>query len=107
MPSPSSFAGRTKWMKFLLYRFRQNDHPSRASVEVTSAYLYTANTLPPILEAIQRAQVPSKLTNSFLQALHFKSTNNRAFINVWKGLGFLDGSSTPTEHYKAFRDKSI
>src|SRR5205085_588838 len=27
--------------------------------------------------------------------------------NVWKGLGFLDGSSTPTEHYKAFRDKSI
>jgi Family of unknown function (DUF5343) len=26
---------------------------------------------------------------------------------VWKGLGFLDGSSTPTEHYKAFRDKSV
>jgi hypothetical protein len=61
------------------------------SVEVTSAYLYTANTLPQILEAIQRAQVPPKFTNPFLQALGFKSTNDRAFINVWKGLGFLEG----------------
>ncbi|HVT93806.1 MAG TPA: hypothetical protein VHD76_13255 [Bryobacteraceae bacterium] len=38
-------------------------------VEVTSAYLYTANTLPQILEAIQKAQVPAKFTNTFLQAL--------------------------------------
>jgi uncharacterized protein DUF5343 len=76
-------------------------------MEVTSAYLYTVNTLPQILEAIQRAQVPAKFTNPFLQALGFKSTNDRAFINVWKGLGFLDGSSTPTENYKAFRDKSV
>jgi hypothetical protein len=76
-------------------------------VEVTSAYLYTANTLPKILEAMQRAQIPPKFTNAFLQALGFKSTNDRAFINVWKGLGFLDGSSTPTEHYKAFRDKAV
>jgi hypothetical protein len=76
-------------------------------VEVTSAYLYTVNDLPQILEAVQRAQVPPKFTNSFLQALGFKSTNDRAFINVWKGLGFLDGSSTPTESYKEFRDKSV
>lgn len=77
------------------------------SVEVTSAYLYVVNTLPKILESIQRAQVPPKFTNSFLQALGYKSTNDRSFINVWKGLGFLDGNSTPTEHYKQFRDKAI
>jgi hypothetical protein len=76
-------------------------------MNVTSAYLYTASTLPQILEAIQRAQVPPKFTNPFLQALGFKSTNDRAFINVWKGLGFLDGSSSPTESYKQFRDKAI
>jgi hypothetical protein len=76
-------------------------------MNVTTAYLYTVNTLPKILDAIQRAQVPGKFTNSFLQALGFKSTNDRAFINVWKGLGFLDGSSTPTESYKQFRDKSV
>lgn len=76
-------------------------------MEVTSAYLYVVNTLPNILEAVQRAQVPDKFTNPFLQALGFKSTNDRAFINVWKGLGFLDGSSTPTEHYRQFRDKAV
>jgi len=76
-------------------------------MNVTSAYLYIVNTLPRILEALQRAQVPPKFTNAFLQALGFKSTNDRAFINVWKGLGFLDGSSTPTESYKQFRDKAI
>lgn len=76
-------------------------------MNVTSAYLYTVNTLPKILEALQRAQVPPKFTNPFLQALGFKSTNDRAFINVWKGLGFLDGTSTPTESYKQFRDKAI
>ncbi len=76
-------------------------------MDVTSAYLYTVNTLPQILEAVQRAQVPPKFTNPFLQALGFKSTNDRAFINVWKGLGFLDGSSTPTESYKQFRDKAV
>ena len=51
-------------------------------MEVTSAYLYVVNTLPNILEAVQRAQVPDKFTNPFLQALGFKSTNDRAFINV-------------------------
>ena len=76
-------------------------------MNVTTAYLYTVNTLPQILDAIQRAQVPPKFTNPFLQALGFKSTNDRAFINVWKGLAFLDGSSTPTESYKLFRDKAI
>jgi hypothetical protein len=76
-------------------------------MNVTTAYLYTVNNVPQILEAIQRAQIPSKFTNPFLQALGFKSTNDRAFINVWKGLGFLDGSATPTENYKQFRDKTI
>lgn len=76
-------------------------------MNVTTAYLYTVSTLPQILDAVQRAQVPPKFTNPFLQALGFKSTNDRSFINVWKGLGFLDGSSTPTESYKQFRDKAI
>jgi hypothetical protein len=74
-------------------------------MEVTTAYLYVVNDLPQILDSIQKAQVPAKFTNAFLQALGYKSTNDRAFINVWKGLGFLDGSSVPTAHYREFRDK--
>lgn len=65
-------------------------------MEVTTAYLYVVNTLPQILESVQKAQVPEKFTHAFLQALGYKSTNDRAFINVWKGLGFLDGNSVPT-----------
>src|SRR4051795_1214196 len=76
-------------------------------MEVTSAYLYVSNTLPKILESLQKAQVPDKFTNAFLQALGHKSTNDRAFINVWKGLGFLDANATPTPSYREFRDKSI
>jgi hypothetical protein len=76
-------------------------------MEVTSAYLYVVNTLPQILESLQRAQVPERFTNAFLQALGHKSTNDRAFINVWKGLGFLDANATPTPSYKEFRDKAI
>src|ERR1035437_257593 len=74
-------------------------------MEVTSAYLYVVNTLPKILESMQKAQVPQKFTHAFLLALGHKSTNDRAFINVWKGLGFLDANSVPTESYKEFRDK--
>jgi len=73
-------------------------------MEVTSAYLYTTGDLPQKLAGIQKAQVPAKFTHSFLQALGFKSTNDRAFINVLKGLGFLDANATPTKAYKEFRD---
>jgi hypothetical protein len=51
-------------------------------MEVTNAYLYTVGNLPKILDAIQKAQVPEKFTHSFLKGLDFKSTNDRAFINV-------------------------
>jgi hypothetical protein len=76
-------------------------------MDVTNAYLYVSNSLPKILESIQRAQVPEKFTNSFLQALGHKSTNDRAFTNVWKGLGFLDANAVPTASYREFRDKSV
>ncbi len=73
-------------------------------MEVTSAYLYTTGDLPQMFAGIQKAQVPPKFTHGFLQALGFKSTNDRAFINVLKGLGFLDSNATPTKVYRDFRD---
>lgn len=67
--------------------------------------MYTVGDVPKMFEAIQKAQVPTRFTHQFLQTLGFKSTNDRAFINVLKGLGFLDSNSMPTESYKAYRDK--
>ena len=74
-------------------------------MNVTTAYMYTMGSLPAMFSAIQKAQVPSKFTHQFLMTLGFKSTNDRVFINVLKGLGFLDANSTPTKAYRDYRDK--
>jgi len=74
-------------------------------MEVTNAYMYTVKSLPQMFEAIQKAQVPPRFTHDFLKTLGFKSTNDRSFINVLKGLGFLDANSVPTQAYREYRDK--
>jgi hypothetical protein len=73
--------------------------------EVTNAYLYTVKDLDKKFEAIQRAQVPERFTHNFLRSLGFKGTNDRALINVLKGLGFLDANSVPTQAYREYRDR--
>lgn len=74
-------------------------------MEVTNAYMYTVKSLPQMFEAIQQAQVPPRFTTDFLRTLGFKSSNDRAFINVLKGLGFLDASAVPTQAYREYKDK--
>jgi hypothetical protein len=74
-------------------------------MDVTNAYMYTVKNLGQMFEAIQKAQVPPRFTHDFLKTLGFKSTNDRSFINVLKGLGFLDSSSVPTQAYRDYRDK--
>jgi hypothetical protein len=69
--------------------------------------MYTVKNLGQMFEAIQKAQVPPRFTHDFLLTLGFKSTNDRSFINVLKGLGFLDGSSVPTQAYREYRDKKV
>jgi hypothetical protein len=76
-------------------------------MEVTSAYMYTVKSLPQMFDAIQKAQVPPRFTHDFLRSLGFKSTNDRAFINVLKGLAFLDTNSAPTQSYREYRDKKV
>lgn len=76
-------------------------------MNVTTAYMYSVKNLADMFDAIQRGQVPPRFTHEFLMTLGFKSTNDRAFINVLKGLGFLDASSVPTAAYRDYKDKSI
>lgn len=76
-------------------------------MEVTNAYMYTVKSLGQMFEGIQKAQVPPRFTHDFLKTLGFKSTNDRSFINVLKGLGFLDASSVPTQAYRDYRDKKV
>ncbi len=76
-------------------------------MEITNAYMYTVKSLPQMFEAIQKAQVPPRFTYDFLRTVGYKSTNDRAFVNVLKGLGFLDANSVPTQAYREYRDKKL
>jgi hypothetical protein len=73
-------------------------------VDVTPAYLTSAKNFPDFLAAIQKAPAPPRVTVEFLRSLGFKSTNDRAFIGVLKGLGLTDQSGVPTQAYRDYRD---
>ena len=45
-------------------------------------------------------------TTKFLKDLDFSSSNDRLYIGLLKGLGFLDENGSPTERYFAFLDHS-
>lgn len=76
-------------------------------MEVTSAYLITVTKFPKFMEAIQKAAVPQRVSQDFLQLLDFKSTNDRAYISVLKGLGFVDQNGVPTQVYRDYRNPAV
>lgn len=72
------------------------------------SYPYTLNTgkLAQFLDHIQVAGVPEKFNQAYLAATEFRSSNDRALVPVMKGIGFVDASGSPTDRWKAYRDRS-
>lgn len=66
----------------------------------------TTKNLPSFLTAIQSAKAPERFTAKFLSQLEFTSSNDRLYLGVLKGLGFIDESGVPTKRYYAFLDQS-
>lgn len=71
-----------------------------------SSYLITAKNLEPLFNSLITAKAPEAFTQKFLESLEFKSTNDRLYIGLLKGLGFLDVNAVPTERYYKFLDQS-
>jgi hypothetical protein len=71
-----------------------------------TAYLVTTKNAQAFFNAIQGAKAPERFTTKFLKDLDFSSSNDRLYISVLKGLGFLDENGSPTERYFAFLDHS-
>lgn len=71
-----------------------------------SAYLVTTKNMNDFFNAIITAKAPERFTQKFLQQLEFTSSNDRLFIGVLKGLGFIDESSTPRQRYYDFLDQT-
>lgn len=73
---------------------------------LTTAYMAKVNNLEEMLDTIQNAQAPDRFTQRFLADLGFTSSNDRALINMLKGLGFLDENGSPKQRYYDFLDES-
>jgi hypothetical protein len=73
---------------------------------LTTSYLVSVKNVKPFFDSLVTAKAPSTFTQKFVEGLGFKSTNDRLFISVLKGLGFLDANSVPTERYYRFLDQS-
>lgn len=71
-----------------------------------TAYLVTIKNAEAFFNAIQGAKAPERFTAKFLKDLDFTSSNDRLFIGLLKGLGFLDENGVPTERYFKFLDHS-
>ena len=68
-------------------------------------YVYSYGKIRYLFEKIKEASAPPKFTQDFIStSLGFTSSSDRAFPNLLKRLGFIDGSNVPTEAYHHFRD---
>jgi hypothetical protein len=72
---------------------------------VPTSYLTTTKNTGRILTALQKAAVPERFTNEFLQKqLGFTSSSDRPILGVLKALRFLDDSGAPLERYRRYKD---
>jgi hypothetical protein len=69
-------------------------------------YVYSSGKLKQFLELIPTVGTPPQITQKYLEAAGFKSTNDRAIISVLKFVELLGEDGKPTEDYKLLRDRS-
>lgn len=74
---------------------------------LTSAYLMTTKNLAAFFNALITAQAPERFTNKFLKDLDFNSSNDRLYLGLLKGLGFIEDTGEPTERYYQFLDQTV
>jgi hypothetical protein len=73
---------------------------------MTENYLMTTKNIDVFFNALINAAPPTKFIQKFLEQLEFKSTNDRLFIGVLRGLKFIDEAGVPLERYFKFIDQT-
>src|SRR5947209_18705844 len=68
-------------------------------------FVLAHNRFPQLLDGISVAARPPRFTQEFLKSIGFSSSNDRAFIPLFRKLGFITADGTPTEAYDALREK--
>ena len=70
------------------------------------SYTVKPNSISAYFEAMLNAEAPERFTQTFLENLEFKSTNDRLLIKILKDLGFVDTDGVPIDRYFDFLDRS-
>jgi len=73
----------------------------------TFPYITNSAKVKAFLQHIQKAGIPDKVTQRYLVASGFRSTNDRPLITILKFIGFLDSAGKPTDDWTAYRDKTV
>jgi len=73
---------------------------------LATSYLVATNKLDDIFNALLSAKAPTSLSTGFLKTLGFTSSNDALYVRVFKDLGLIDSSNTPTEKYFRFLDQA-
>ncbi len=73
---------------------------------LTQSYLITVKNLDAFFDSLIGAKAPEAFTHKFIENLGFTSSNDRLYLSVLKGLGFLDENAIPTNRYFKFMDQS-
>jgi hypothetical protein len=68
-------------------------------------FVLSNNRIGPLLDALATAAKPVRFTQEFLRSLGFVSSNDRAFIPLFRKLGFITSDGVPTEDFDALRVK--
>lgn len=67
------------------------------------SYTTVPGKIPELLKKIRDTGIPPKATIAWLQALGFKSTNDRSLLNVLRQIRFVDSSGIPQQVWKDYR----
>jgi len=70
-------------------------------------YVKVQGNLKKMFGNVQLTGVPPKFTQKSLAAIGFKSTNDRAILNVLKFIGFTNSDGVPNDLWKQYRNKDV
>jgi hypothetical protein len=72
----------------------------------TYPYILVNGKVGALLDAIAQAARPQKFSYEFLKNIGFASSNDRAFVSLFRRLGIVSENGIPTSIYDDLRDKS-
>lgn len=93
-------------LTFTKYKHTINDLFTKNPMALMQSYLVTTKNLEAFFNALTTAQAPDRFSQKFLEALEFKSSNDRLYTALLKGLGFIDESGMPLDRYYKFLDQT-